>query len=53
MVCLGYAWYYPEYSNNCLRPQDFALAEQLARDEGLGIWSGNPQPPWGWQKANK
>ena len=53
MVRLGYAWHYPEYSNNCLRPQDFALAEQLAREEDLGVWNGSHQPPWEWRKANK
>ncbi|WP_036489772.1 hypothetical protein [Myxosarcina sp. GI1] len=29
------------------------IAQELAQKEGLGIWNGNPQPPWKWRKANK
>jgi len=52
----GYAWHYERYSDNCLRPQDFVLAEQIAKEEGLGIWNGKHQPPWEFRastKANK
>lgn len=49
----GYAWHYAQYSDNCLNPQDFVMAEQLAKDEKLGVWNGNHQKPWEWRKANK
>ncbi len=53
MVRDGYAWHYEKYSNTCPIRGEFALAQELAQEEGLGIWSGNPQPPWEWRKAKK
>ena len=53
MVRDGYAWHYERYSGNCPIRDEFAVAQELAQDEGLGIWQGNPQPPWEWRKANK
>ena len=53
MVRDGYAWHYERYSGNCPIRNEFAVAQELAQDEGLGIWKGNPQPPWQWRKANK
>ena len=61
MVRDGYAWHYERYSGNCPIRGEFArreadlfeIAQELAQKEGLGIWSGNPQPPWKWRKANK
>ena len=53
MVRDGYAWHYEKYSNNCPIRGEFAVAQELAQDENLGIWKGNPQPPWVWRKANK
>jgi endonuclease YncB( thermonuclease family) len=53
MVRDGYAWHYEKYSGNCPIRSEFAVAQELAQEEGLGIWNGNPQPPWEWRKANK
>ncbi|MEL6931003.1 MAG: thermonuclease family protein [Cyanobacteria bacterium J06600_6] len=53
MVRDGYAWHYERYSGNCPIRGEFAIAQELAQDEGLGIWNGSPQPPWEWRKANK
>lgn len=53
MVRDGYAWHYERYSGNCPIRGEFAIAQELAQKEGLGIWNGNPQPPWEWRKANK
>ncbi len=54
MVRDGYAWHYERYSGNCPIRGELAIAQELARDEGLGIWKGNPQPPWEFRrKANK
>ena len=52
MVRDGYAWHYERYSGNCPIRGEFAIAQELAQKEGLGIWNGNPQPPWEWRKAN-
>ncbi|MDJ0902218.1 MAG: thermonuclease family protein [Xenococcus sp. MO_188.B8] len=53
MVRAGYAWHYERYSANCPSGQQFALAQELAQEEGLGIWNGKPTAPWDWRKANK
>jgi endonuclease YncB( thermonuclease family) len=53
MVRDGYAWHYEKYSGNCPIRDEFADAQKLAQKENLGIWNGNPQPPWEWRKANK
>ena len=53
MVRDGYAWHYERYSGNCPIRDEFAIAQEAAQSEGLGIWRGNPQPPWEWRKANK
>ena len=53
MVRDGYAWHYEQYSGNCSMRDEFAIAQKMAQDEGLGIWNGNPQPPWEWRKSNK
>ena len=53
MVRDGYAWHYEKYSGNCPIRGEFAIAQEMAQKEGLGIWKGNPQPPWEWRKANK
>lgn len=53
MVRDGYAWHYEKYSGNCPIRDEFAIAQEMAQSEGLGIWQGNPTPPWDWRKANK
>jgi endonuclease YncB( thermonuclease family) len=53
MVRDGYAWHYEKYAGNCPIRNEFAIAQKSAQKEGLGIWNGNPQPPWEWRKANK
>lgn len=49
----GYAWHYERYSGNCPTKNELVLAEEVAREEGWGVWNGNHQPPWEWRKANK
>lgn len=53
MIRNGHAWHYAKYSGNCPMGDYFAIAEQTAKQEGLGLWNGNPQPPWEWRKQNK
>ena len=52
MVRDGYAWHYAQYSDNCPTKNELVLAEELARKEGWGVWSGSNIPPWQWRKAN-
>ncbi len=49
----GYAWLYGQYVDNCPTKNEFVLAEELAREERLGVWNGSHQPPWEWRKANR
>ena len=51
MVRDGYAWHYEKYSNTCPIRGEFAVAQELAQEEGLGIWNGNPQPPWEFRSS--
>ena len=53
MVRDGYAWHYERYSGNCPIRDEFAIAQEMAQSEGLGIWKGNPTPPWDWRKSNR
>ena len=53
MVRAGYAWHYARYSGNCPSGQQFAIAQEMAQKEGLGIWKGNPQPPWEFRRKAK
>ncbi len=53
MVRDGYAWHYERYSGNCPSREKFAIAQEMAQKEKLGIWNGNPQPPWEFRSSNK
>ena len=54
MVRAGYAWHYAQYSDTCTIRDQLIVAESMAKNEGIGIWSGNPQPPWEFRrKANE
>ncbi len=49
----GYAWLYAQYVDNCPSAEQFAIAEELARDEKIGVWNGSSIPPWEFRKSNK
>lgn len=43
----GNAWHYKRYSSE----KDYAVAEEFARKNKLGLWSlPNSIPPWSWRK---
>ena len=47
LVKAGLAWHYTDYSQD----QELARAEEVARAEGIGIWSlPNPIPRWKQQQ---
>lgn len=52
MVAAGHAWHYEKYSGDCSNPQQLAIAEEDAREKGLGLWSDDPIPPWEWRRLN-
>ena len=53
MVRSGYAWHYPQYSTTCTIRDQLIAAQGMAQNEGLGIWQGNPQPPWEFRSSTK
>ncbi len=53
MVRAGYAWHYAHYSDTCPMRDQLIVAEGMAKNEGLGIWNGNPQPPWEFRSSKK
>ncbi|MDJ0596467.1 MAG: thermonuclease family protein [Pleurocapsa sp. MO_226.B13] len=53
MVRDGYAWHYERYSNNCPIRGEFAIAQELAQKEKLGIWNGKPTAPWEFRRKAK
>ena len=48
----GMAYVYPQYVNRCADPAALKEAESLARQQGLGVWSGEHQKPWQFRRAN-
>jgi len=53
MVEAGYAHHYQKYSDSCVSAENLGWAEEIAKEDKLGVWNGNPQAPWEWRKANK
>jgi endonuclease YncB( thermonuclease family) len=53
MIEAGLAWHYERYSDNCIDRDGLAIAEEIARDNQVGVHSGNHQEPWLWRKSNK
>jgi endonuclease YncB( thermonuclease family) len=54
MLRNGYAWLYAQYVDNCPSKEQLEIAERLAQEESLGVWSNSSSiPPWEWRKANK
>jgi endonuclease YncB( thermonuclease family) len=53
MVEAGMAWHYQKYSRKCESVKNLTWAENNAREDKLGIWASNSQPPWEWRKSHK
>lgn len=53
MISAGMAWHYKQYSGDCPNQYEFDLAENNAKQDKVGVYSGNHQPPWEWRKALK
>ena len=53
MVRAGYAWHYAQYSDTCTMRDLLIAAQGMAKNDGIGIWSGNPQPPWEFRRKSK
>lgn len=52
-VNAGMAWAYEQYKDDCNQWNAIENGMERAKASRLGIWKGNPQPPWDWRKAHK
>ena len=53
MVEAGMAYHYERYSGNCESAENLGWAENIAKDDKLGVWNGNHQKPWDYRKSKK
>ena len=53
MVEAGMAWHYERYSRNCESAENLGWAKKIARDNKLGVFHGNHQPPWDYRKSKR
>lgn len=55
LVRAGLAWRVRRYLEG--QPEDlrsaFEQAWREARDARVGLWAGDPQPPWEWRRTNR
>jgi endonuclease YncB( thermonuclease family) len=50
MIRIGAAWHFKRYNKD----EEFAKAEEKAREVKLGLWAeSSPAPPWDFRKNNK
>lgn len=52
-VNAGMVWGYERYKDDCNQWNAIENGMERAKAAKLGIWRGNPQPPWDWRKAHK
>ena len=53
MVEAGMAYHYERYSGNCESAENLVWAENIAKDDKLGVWNGSYQKPWDYRKSKK
>lgn len=53
MIEAGLAWHYERYSSNCPNRYGLEIAENIARDNQVGVHSGSHQKPWDFRKSHK
>lgn len=53
MLLDGMAYHYARYSGNCSQPDLLARAEEIAKDERVGLWENpNAERPWDYRKKS-
>lgn len=51
MVAAGMAFHYGQYSGNCPNQRAIVMAEEIAKQQRLGVWAdGSPEYPWEWRR---
>ncbi|HEY9659097.1 MAG TPA: thermonuclease family protein [Allocoleopsis sp.] len=53
MLMAGMAYVYPQYVSSCPNEQPMRLAEAVAQQHHVGVWSGEYQRPWEFRHANR
>uniref|UniRef100_A0A0C1RKT7 TNase-like domain-containing protein n=1 Tax=Tolypothrix bouteillei VB521301 TaxID=1479485 RepID=A0A0C1RKT7_9CYAN len=54
MVKAGMARAYPQYISSCPNKNVILQAEEIAKQNRIGVWSDpNSIPPWEWRRQNK
>ena len=49
----GMVYIYHQYLSNCPDADAVVQGETISKQQRLGIWSGNHQPPWEYRKAKR
>ncbi|NJL54688.1 thermonuclease family protein [bacterium] len=52
LLTAGLAYVYPQYIDGCPNAQPMKLAEAIAQDEKVGVWSGDYQKPWDYRREH-
>ncbi|MDY6941300.1 MAG: thermonuclease family protein [Cyanobacteriota bacterium] len=51
MVAAGMAFHYGQYSGNCPNQRSIVMAEEMAKEQRLGVWAdASPEYPWEWRR---
>lgn len=53
MVKAGFAYHYARYSGSCFNKIAIENGEAIARQQKVGVWSGNYQKPWDYRKQQR
>ncbi len=51
MVMDGHAYHYAQYSSSCPNKNNIVRAEEMAKEQSLGLWvNPSAEKPWDWRK---
>jgi endonuclease YncB( thermonuclease family) len=54
LIRAGYAWTYPRYCTNTTLCNEFKTLQNMARQQGQGLWQKKaPQAPWEWRRNKR
>jgi endonuclease YncB( thermonuclease family) len=53
LLMAGLAYVYPEYVDGCPNGEVMKMAEAIAQENKVGVWSGNYQRPWEYRQAQR
>lgn len=53
LLAAGMVYVYPQYIDGCPNATGFKMAEAIAQQGKVGVWSGNYERPWEYRKAKR